>query len=220
MTKLETKVVLNKPGVVAQAAVIVLHGLGADYNDFVPLVEQLNLSISVKFIFPNAPLMPVTVNNGMLMRAWYDISAFSSLLQDVDRAGILHSVAVVEGLIDGLLQDGLSPKKIIIAGFSQGGVISYYTGLNSKYSLGGLLVLSGYLPDTSLLQISASQLNLPIMICHGKDDQIVPITYAKQGLPYLQQCGLNYVWKEYSMEHSVCAQQVKDIAQWLQLQLI
>ncbi len=221
MTKLDTKIVFNQPGVTAASAVIWLHGLGADYNDFVPLVAELKLPMSVKFVFPNAALRPVTINNGLMMRAWYDIAGFSSQLNKIDRPGILASVAIIENLIEDLLAEGFSADKIIIAGFSQGGVISYYSALNSKYQLGGLLVLSGYLPDESLLDRSRIQQNeaLPILICHGIDDEVVPLDYAKVALPHLDRLGMAYEWKEYHMAHSVGYEQVQDIALWLQSRL-
>ena len=217
MNKLETKIVLNKPHEKPAGAVIWLHGLGADCNDFVPVVNELQLSIGLKFIFPNAPIIPVTINNGYKMRAWYDILDFSDLHREVDSDGIIESVKQVSMLIDELIADGFSSEQIIIAGFSQGGVISYYTALGSDYKLGGLMALSSYLPDISLIDVAKIQhkLNLPILVCHGSRDPVVNINMARSATKHLQQFGLKYDWHEYPMEHSVCYEEIVVIRNWL-----
>ena len=217
MQKLETKVVLNQPGTPPVGAVIWLHGLGADYNDFVAIIPELRLPISLKFVFPNARLMPVTINGGMQMRAWYDILDFSTLHRSVDAQGILISVAQIENLIAELIAEGFKADEIVLAGFSQGGVISYYAGLNSKYSLAGLMVLSGYLPEPQLLDMSQvkQKTKLPILVCHGSQDPVVSIEYAKQAIKHLDELGLNYQWHEYAMQHSLCGEEVAQIAKWL-----
>ena len=217
MSKLETKIVLNKPNEKPIGAVIWLHGLGADYNDFVPVVNELQLPIGLKFVFPNAPVIPVTINNGYKMRAWYDILDFSDLHREVDSDGIIASVKLISQLIDDLIAEGFSPEQIIIAGFSQGGVISYYTALSSDYNLGGLMVLSSYLPDISLLDVAKIQhkLNLPILVCHGTNDPVVNINMARLATKHLQEFGLKYDWHEYSMEHSVCYEEIVVIRNWL-----
>lgn len=217
MTKLDTKIVLNKPSEKPVAAVILLHGMGADYNDFVPLVSELKLPMSVKFVFPNATIIPVTINNGLKMRAWYDILDFGDLHREVDTSGVLQSVARINELIEELIEEGFKPDHIIIAGFSQGGVISYYTALSSKYDLAGLLVMSGYLPDISPLDVAKVQhkKQLPILVCHGTQDQIVSIAYGRKAIQHLKDFGLSYQWLEYPMQHSVCAKQVGDISKWI-----
>lgn len=217
MSKLETKVVYNHPKQEAVGAVIWLHGLGADYNDFVQIVPELRLSESVKFVFPNAPVIPVTVNNGYHMRAWYDILNFNDLHREVDSNGIIINVEHINTLIDDLINSGIPAGKIIMAGFSQGGVISYYTALKSKYNLGGLLVLSSYLPDLSLLSVEEMQhkKELPILVCHGTQDPVVRIEYARQAIQYLQSFNLSYQWLEYPMEHSVCYDEIVAIGAWM-----
>ncbi len=217
MTKLDTKIVLNKPSERPVAAVILLHGMGADYNDFVPLVSELKLPMSVKFVFPNATIIPVTINNGLKMRAWYDILDFGDLHREVDTRGVLHSVARINELIEELIEEGFKPDHIIMAGFSQGGVISYYTALSSKYDLAGLLVMSGYLPDISPLDVAKVQhkKQLPILVCHGTQDPIVSIAYGRKAIQHLKDFGLSYQWLEYPMQHSVCAKQVGDISKWI-----
>ncbi|MDD3265781.1 MAG: dienelactone hydrolase family protein [Burkholderiales bacterium] len=217
MSSLETKVILNKKDENPIGAVIWMHGLGADYNDFVQVVPELNLDSSIKFIFPNAPVIPVTINNGFKMRAWYDILNFNDLNREVDANGIVANVDKINTLIEELIVGGIPANKIIIAGFSQGGVIAYYTALNSKHALGGLLVLSSYLPETSLIKSENLQHRnlLPILICHGTVDPVVKIDYAKNATQYLQSVKLDFTWKEYHMEHSLCYEEIKDIATWM-----
>lgn len=217
MSKLETKIVYNHPKEEPVGAVIWLHGLGADCNDFVPIVPELRLTESVKFIFPNAPIIPVTINNGYRMRAWYDILDFSNLHREVDSNGIIANVAQINDLIDEVIASGIPADKIIVAGFSQGGVISYYTALKSKYNLGGLLILSSYLPDLSLLSDEEMQQKnqLPILVCHGTQDPVVSIEYARQAIQYLQSFNIPYQWLEYPMEHSVCYDEIVAISAWM-----
>lgn len=214
---LETKIVLNNKSQPAEYAVIWLHGLGADYNDFLPIVNELKLNTSVKFVFPNAPVIPVTINNGFQMRAWYDILDFSDLHRKVDDNGILASVAQINQLISNLNAEGFANDKIIMAGFSQGGVISYYTALNSKTPLAGLLVLSGYLPSPEVINKSTAQANAntPTLICHGSQDPVVSINYAKQACTTLDSLQIKYEWKTYPMPHSVCIEEINDIAAWM-----
>lgn len=218
MGKLEIKIVYNKPGVETKHAVIWLHGLGADNNDFVPIVPELNLKIPIKFIFPNAPIIPITINGGMRMRGWYDIANFNDLHREVDTRGILNSVSQIEALITDLTAEGFNEKNIVIAGFSQGGVITYYTGLTTKYNLAGLAVLSGYLPDISLLDVAKIQhrTKLPILICHGNQDQVVNIRYARSTAQHLERLGLSYEWQEYPMAHNVCYEEIFYIGKWLE----
>ncbi|MBX9597411.1 MAG: dienelactone hydrolase family protein [Burkholderiales bacterium] len=217
MSKLETKIVLNKPNEKPIGAVIWLHGLGADYNDFVPVVNELQLPIGLKFVFPNAPVIPVTINNGYKMRAWYDILDFSDLHREVDSDGIIGSVRQINELIEELIAEGFTSEQIIIAGFSQGGVISYYSALTSNYKLGGLMVLSSYLPDISLLDAAQIQhkSSLPILVCHGANDPVVNIKMAHIATKHLQQFNLKYEWHEYPMEHSICYEEIVAIQQWL-----
>jgi phospholipase/carboxylesterase len=217
LNNLELKIIENKPQQLVQGAVIWLHGLGADYNDFVPIVAELNLDVALKFIFPNAPIIPVTINNGYQMRAWYDILDFNNLQRKVDQAGIVQSIANIQQIIDGLVTQGIPQHKIVIAGFSQGGAISYYTALNQSKSLAGLLVLSSYLPEDNLIQtdLATQQQNLPILICHGTQDPVVNINLGKKASQILTTLGLNYEWQEYPMQHSVCYEEIIKIGQWL-----
>jgi phospholipase/carboxylesterase len=218
VSKLETKIVLNKSAEKPVGAVIWLHGLGADYNDFVPIVNELHLPFGLKFVFPNAPVIPVTINNGFQMRAWYDILDMGDLHREVDSNGIVKSVEQINLLLEDLIHEGFKPEQIVIAGFSQGGVISYYTALNSSYHLAGMMVLSSYLPDISLLDVAhvKTKASLPTLICHGNQDPVVSIAFAKKATEHLTQLGLNYQWHEYPMQHGVCYEEIEVISQWLQ----
>ena len=214
---LETKTVYNNQAKAAEYAIIWLHGLGADYNDFLPVVDELKLNKNVKFIFPNAPIIPVTINNGFKMRAWYDILDFSDLHRKADDNGIVQSTQQINQIITSLNNDGFANDKIIMAGFSQGGVISYYTALNSAKPLAGLLVLSSYLPNQDLLNKTAMANNaqLPILICHGTADPVVSINYAKKACEILDLAQIKYQWQTYPMQHSLCMEEINDIATWL-----
>lgn len=216
MTQLEIKQIYNKPYEQHEAVVIWLHGLGADCNDFIPLVPELRLTTSVKFIFPNAPIIPITINNNFRMRGWYDILSFDNLRRNVDDAGIIESVAQIESIIDSEIASGIPANKIVLAGFSQGGVITYYAGLNSKHDLTGMLVLSAYLPKESLLnQENLANKTTKILICHGTTDEVVNIQYAKEAIDICEKSNLDFVWEEYPMGHSVCPSEIKDIATFL-----
>ena len=215
MQNLEVLEILH--GETPEAVVIWLHGLGADYNDFVPLVPQLNLKQGVKFIFPNAPMRPITINNGYEMRGWYDIRELSakSLGQDVDRNGIADSVVAINQIIEAQLQLGFRTEQIILAGFSQGGVMSYTTALMSKYKLGGVVALSCYLPDADRLLVDAEvNKTTPIFAGHGLQDPVVPFIAGMTAYSKLKSAGFNIQWYEYSMAHSLCNHEVADLSAW------
>ena len=151
------------------------------------------------------------------MRAWYDILDFGDLHREVDTRGVLQNVIKINFLIEELMAEGFKPEQIIMAGFSQGGVIGYYTALATEHELAGLLVMSSYLPDISLLDVVKIQhkKKLPILVCHGTQDQIVNIAYGRRAVQHLQEFGVQYQWLEYPMQHGVCAEQVKDISKWM-----
>jgi phospholipase/carboxylesterase len=199
----------------AEYFVIWLHGLGANNNDFAPLVPELKLNRAVKFIFPNAPMMPITINNGYVMRAWYDIKSFDRIDSQIDNVGIDNTVNQIEHMIDSLVNSGILSTQIILAGFSQGGVISYTAGIKSKHKLGGILALSCYLPNEfTLVQLESKNKNTPFLAIHGTSDHIVPYEIGLSGYNTLKVSGYNIEWLEYPMEHSVCAKEVVDISNW------
>ncbi len=200
------------------ACVIWLHGLGADGNDFYDIVPMLGLSpeLKIKFIFPHAPVQAVTVNAGMRMRAWYDIVGIGDQHED-DKPGITQTAKIINALIDGQVKSGIKSERIILAGFSQGGAISLFTGLRHKKSLGGILAMSAYLPVLDELESDASETNkkTPILMMHGSQDDVVPIEFAKRSKDKLTSLNYNLEWQTYPMAHSVCPEQCIDIGNWM-----
>ena len=203
------------PTAIHQYSVIWMHGLGADGHDFEGLVPELNFQQKphVHFIFPNAPIQPVTINGGMNMRSWYDIVEMT-LERKVDVAGIYQSAAAINLLIQQELAKGIAAENIVLAGFSQGGVIALHTALRFPQKLGGVLALSTYLPTIAQLDTEAAAVNahLPIFMAHGTLDPVVDISYAKRASDALQARNYPVQWREYPMQHSLCAQEVKDIS--------
>lgn len=204
------------------ASVIWMHGLGADGYDFVSLIKEFDvntlpgLSGGVRFIFPHAPMRPVTINNGMVMRAWYDVKMVDLSRQE-DEAGVRASQAEIEKLIAREKQRGIPAKRIILAGFSQGGVITLQTGLRHAERLGGLMVLSSYLPLAATVQAEASAANrdVPIIMIHGSHDPVINIALASTSRDKLTQLGYGVEWHEFPMEHSLCLEEIQAIHDWL-----
>jgi len=194
------------------ASVIWLHGLGADGHDFEPIVPELELARPVRFVFPHAPIRPVTINNGMRMRAWYDIYQFGGGRED--EQGLRASQKLVDDLI---AAQGLPPEKIVLAGFSQGGAIVLQTGLRHAERLAGIMALSCYLPIASTVaaERSAANRSIPIFMAHGAYDDIIPIQRAQQSRAALESLGYAVEWHDYPMPHSVCAPEIADISAFL-----
>src|SRR3990167_10276545 len=207
-----------EPAVPAQHTIIWLHGLGADGNDFVPIVSELQLPPhhTIRFIFPHAPIMPVTLNNGYEMRAWYDIYSLNNNHR-VDKKGIAQSVAAVTELIEAEITRGIPSKNILLAGFSQGAAIAITTGIRYPQTLAGIIALSGYLPlaEATLEQASHANRHIPIFIAHGTEDSVVPYFAGKAAETLLQQAGYAISWHSYPMPHSVCAEEIRDLAEWI-----
>ncbi len=206
------------PATPPTASVIWMHGLGADGTDFVPLVPELRLpdNVAPRFVFPNAPVRPVTVNNGMSMPAWYDIYSFGFKDRE-DAAGIGASAALVHGLIERERAAGISAARIVLAGFSQGGAVALQAGLRYVQPLAGILALSTYLPLAATLAAEASVANraIPILMCHGRQDPVVPLALARTSIEALSAAGYTPRLLEYNMEHTLCAEEVVAISQWL-----
>lgn len=203
-----------------QHSIIWLHGLGADGEDFVPVAEQMQLPVAVRYIFPHAPEQPVTINGGYVMRAWYDIIATNIGAQQ-DEAGIRNAQAEIEKLIAQERQRGIAAQNIYLAGFSQGGAIALHTGLRHTERLGGIIALSTYLPLSRTLAAEASAANrdLPIFMAHGDADPIVPRALGKSSAQKLEELGYRLSWHEYGMPHSVCMEEINDLANWLAARL-
>jgi phospholipase/carboxylesterase len=197
-----------------EAAVIWMHGLGADGNDFVPIVRELDLSEcpAIRFVFPHAETMPVTINNGYVMRAWYDILGMD-LVRREDEVGLRKSQQQIEQLITREIERGIPAEHIILAGFSQGCAMTLQTGLRHPKKLAGLLCLSGYLPLADKLPAECSEANrsTPIFMAHGRVDPVVQIARAETSRDFLTRLGYAVEWKDYSMPHSVCEEEIDDI---------
>jgi phospholipase/carboxylesterase len=210
--------VVLTPAVAPHAAVIWLHGLGADGFDFVPIVNELRLpqSLPVRFVFPHAAMRPVTINNGFVMRAWYDILGFGPERAE-DDAGIRQSATVVTRCIEQESASGLPENRIIVAGFSQGGAMALHTALRHPNQLAGVMALSTYLPlpHTLVAEASAANRSTPILMCHGLGDGVVPAALGTASRDFLSALGYAVEWRSYPMEHQVCMEEVVDIANWL-----
>jgi len=199
-----------------QHSIIWLHGLGADGEDFVSLTEEMDLPVAIRYLFPHAPKQPVTINGGIVMRAWYDITAFNiDAKQDVN--GIRASQAAIEVLIAQEKQRGIVADNIFLAGFSQGGAIALHTGLRHASRLGGILALSSYLLQVETLssEASAAALDIPIFMAHGNTDQVVSYARGIDSADELKKRSYQVDWHEYGMQHSVCPEEVRDVQTWL-----
>lgn len=202
------------------SAVIWLHGLGADGYDFEPIVPELRTSGSVRFVFPHAPVRPVTINGGMRMRAWYDIAGFGPGAPQ-DEVGIRASAAALAALVAREAERGVPPERVVIAGFSQGGAIALHAGVRAQQPLAGILALSTYLPlaDKVGAEKTAASAAVPIFMAHGTVDNIVPLALGEGSRRRLAAAGYAVDWREYPMAHAVCAQEIADIGGWLAARL-
>ena len=200
------------------AAVVWLHGLGADGHDFEPIIPELGLEEigPIRFVFPHAPIRSVTINNGMEMRAWYDILEIS-IDRKVDEEGITASAKLVETLLTEQIEAGISPRRLILAGFSQGAAMAYHVGLKQNHPLAGILVLSGYLPLSESLQAPTDPDSplTSILCCHGNWDPVVPVALGESSAKKVQQAGWPLEWKTYPAPHSLHPDEVVEIGNWL-----
>ncbi|WP_370978464.1 alpha/beta hydrolase [Agaribacterium sp. ZY112] len=198
-------------------AVIWLHGLGASADDFYPVLPYLNLEASpcIRFIFPQAPDRHITINGGYVMPGWYDIKG-SEITDKEDLIGMSESQQTLESLIRVEIERGIPSENIVLAGFSQGGAVAYYTALRSQHKVAGVLALSTYLPFASRLEQEHSAINIqtPIMSMHGLQDDVVPLATGKLAPEQLMALGYQVVWKEYAMQHNVIPEQLQDIGFW------
>jgi len=205
------------PAQTADKCIIWLHGLGADGNDFAPIVPELNMPahLNIRFIFPHAPVMPVSINNGYEMPAWFDIYG-ADISKRIDMAGIEQSMQRIMGLIQHETTRGILPANIILAGFSQGAVMALTTGLLHPERLGGIIALSGLLPHASELGAKSPHQHLPIFMAHGTSDQIVPFPLGRTASDDLTLAAYPVEWHQYPMGHSVCHEEIQDISRWIQ----
>jgi phospholipase/carboxylesterase len=199
-------------------SVIWLHGLGADGHDFEPIVPELALGdeAPLRFVFPHAPVRPVTINGGMSMRAWYDIVSLG-LDDRADEAGILDSAARLEALVERERERGIPPERVVVAGFSQGGAIALYVALSSAARLAGLMALSTYLPMPGALTAAREprHTDMPVFMAHGQFDPVVPVMAGRASRQVVESLGYAVEWHDYPMAHGVCPQEVLDIRRWL-----
>jgi phospholipase/carboxylesterase len=215
MTSYPSPIILQT-GKQARHSIIWLHGLGADGQDFVPVANELELPVAVRYIFPHAPLRPVTINGGFVMRAWYDIAGQNINAQQ-DAAGIRASQALVEALIAQEAAHGIARHNIFLAGFSQGGAIALHTAMRQAAPLGGTLALSTYLPlaETAARELVQRSKATPVFMAHGRSDPVVPYALGVTSRDALLEFGYAVEWHEYPMQHSVCEEELRDIANWL-----
>jgi phospholipase/carboxylesterase len=200
------------------ATILIMHGLGADGRDFLPVAEQLDLSSigPVRFLFPSAPSLPVTINGGYVMPAWYDILG-TDLVRREDEAGLRESQTAINALIDHEMARGIAANRIVVAGFSQGCAMALMTGLRFDQRLAGIAALSGYLPlaASTAAERSTANADVPIFMAHGSRDGVVPMARAEASRDALQALGYGVDWHPYPMEHSVCPQEITDLQAWL-----
>ena len=216
MTALQT-LELN-PGAEPNATVIILHGLGADGTDFLPMADELDLDPvgPVRYLFPRAPVRPVTINGGNKMRAWYDILGME-LVRREDEAGLRESMRLVHQLIDNEVARGVPARRIVLGGFSQGCAITISAGLRYPARLAGLAALSGYVPlaDSTAAERNPANRETPVFQAHGRNDGVIPVARGAVGRDLLLSLGQPVEWHEYPMEHSVCMEEVQALQQWL-----
>ena len=202
-----------------KGSIIWMHGLGADCWDFVSIVKELGLpqDLPLRFIFPQAPTRPITINNGQVMPGWYDIS-MAELHRKPDEAGVRQSQAAIEQLIAREIERGMQSDKIILAGFSQGGAIALQTGLRCREALGGIMALSTYLTldDSLAAEATIANANIPILMAHGTQDPLIPLSLAVASRAKMEARGYKVEWREYPMPHSVCMEEIEDIGVWIQ----
>ncbi|BCL75016.1 carboxylesterase [Jeongeupia sp. HS-3] len=201
------------------ASVIWLHGLGADGNDFAPIIPELGLptGLAVRFLFPHAPSIPVSCNNGYVMRAWYDIVYFDSIDRHADIDGVHASTAHIRALIASENARGIPTDRIVLAGFSQGGAIAYTAGLTHPEALAGIVALSTYLPAPQLLDAASTAANrhTPVFAAHGSHDPVVPLTLGEAAVQTVEKLGHPVSWQTWPIQHSVCLPEIQAIGHFL-----
>ena len=209
-----------EPATAATASVLWLHGLGADGHDFEPIVPELRLprDAAVRFVFPNAPSIPVTINGGMVMPAWYDILAMD-IGRKVDERQLVQSAVTVKALVDREIERGIDSRRIVIAGFSQGGAVAYQLALSYPQPLAGLLVLSAYFPTARSITLHPANRELPVQVCHGSLDPVVPEELGHQAHQTLLAMGYTAGYKTYPIGHNVSAEEIADVSRWLRATL-
>lgn len=210
----------RQTGASPRCSVIWLHGLGADGHDFEPIVDEFHFDLlpAIRFVFPHAPMRAVTINGGYVMRAWYDIVSLDFSPGREEAEGVRESARYLEALIDRENERGIPDQRIVLAGFSQGGVIALHTGLRHPRRLAGILALSCYLPLSDTLDAEAAEANreVPIFMAHGREDAVIPYELGKRSAKILKAGAYAVQWRGYTADHTVCAEELQDIENWLQ----
>ena len=209
--------VVLEPATRADASVIWLHGLGADGHDFEGIVPQLGLpeEMGVRFILPHAPSIPVTINDGYVMPAWFDIVSPGESGR-INARQLLTSAARVHALIDREIERGIESERILLAGFSQGGAVNFQAGLTYDKPLGGMLALSTFFPTADVIEVHPANSAIPIFLTHGDHDSVLPMSMSSTTVSKLQTLGFNPDFRVYQMDHTVCEQEIRDISAWIQ----
>lgn len=209
----------NETGADPQWSVLWLHGLGADGHDFAPIVPELVRPHwpAIRFVFPHAPVQPITINNGVPMRAWYDIVSMD-FRSRADSAGVDASIVELELLIEREVARGIPAERILLAGFSQGGAVILSALLRRTRPLAGLIALSTYLPDPAKAASArvADAISVPVFMAHGTQDPVIPVAIAEQTAQTLSALGLPVQWHTYTMAHQVCAEELQALGDWLE----
>jgi len=208
------------PGVLATASVIWLHGLGANGHDFVPVVPQLELpaELPIRFVFPHAPSLPITINHGHVMPAWFDVLELGKE-RSFNPHQLLASSAAVHALIDRELERGVASDRILLAGFSQGGAVCFHAALTYDKPLAGYMALSTWFPTAGAIELHPANAGLPILLCHGTQDNVLPLSMAQNAKKHLEDLGLRPDYRTYAMAHHVCNEQIRDMAVFIQAHL-
>lgn len=208
------------PATTATASIIWLHGLGANGYDFLPVVPELKLpdTLGIRYVFPHAPTIPITINSGYVMPAWFDVLELGKE-RSFNVAQLLASVAAVHALIDREIERGIASDRIFLAGFSQGGAVIFQAALTYDKPLAGILALSTWFPTADVVEVHPANAALPVFLCHGTQDNVLPIQMAENTKQYLTDLGLHYQYFTYPMAHHVCPEQLGDIAGFIQAHL-
>ena len=222
MSEQQLETIRLETGASPTASVIWMHGLGADGNDFVPIVQELDLAGAppIRFVFPHAPMQPVSINNGYVMRAWYDVKwgDLEGKSKQADERGVRASEAAVARLIDGEIAAGIAFDKIVLAGFSQGGAIALQTALRYPKRLAGVMALSTYLPlhENLAAEAAADNRKIPVFMAHGTQDNVVAYQMGSRSRDVLVKNGYEVEWHEYPMAHTLCLEEIAHVSGWLQ----
>ena len=207
----------NIPNTTPEKIIILLHGLGATCEDLLPIINSLNLNKPIKFIFPNAPVINITANANYQMRAWYDILSYNNFVNRARFEDVVKNIDLIHQIIDKEVENGFNEKDIILGGFSQGGLMSYYAGLSYKNNLGGVIALSCYTIPNKHIYLTSDNCETKIFAAHGTLDDLIPYNIGKESYQSLKDKGFDIMWHEYNIGHSICHEEIHNISDWINL---